>query len=101
MLVCSSRSEPLGNTIIEAWAARVPVVACAATGPAELITADKTGLLVPCDDTAALAQAMQALAADKARARALADAGYAVFKAQFSEAPVVARYRDLLGTVAR
>lgn len=101
MLVCSSRSEPLGNTIIEAWAARVPVVACAASGPAELIANDKTGLLVPCDDAAALAAAMQALAADKPRARALADAGYAVFKTQFSEAQVVARYREFLATVAR
>lgn len=101
MLVCSSRREPLGNTIIEAWAARLPVVACAASGPAELVANDKTGLLVPCDDAAALAQAMQALAGDKPRARALADAGYAVFKAQFSEAQVVARYREFLATVAR
>src|SRR6185437_13328350 len=42
MLVCSSRREPLGNTIIEAWAAHKPVVACAAAGPAELIENDKT-----------------------------------------------------------
>lgn len=101
MLVCSSRSEPLGNTIIEAWSARLPVVACAASGPAELIANDKTGLLVPCDDAAALTQAIAALAADKPRAAALADAGYAVFKAQFSEAQVVARYREFLATVAR
>ena len=31
MLVCSSRHEPLGNAIIEAWAAGKPVVACAAS----------------------------------------------------------------------
>ena len=101
MLVCSSRSEPLGNTIIEAWAARVPVVACAAAGPVELIAPDKNGLLVPVDDAPALAAAMQALVQDKPRAAALAAAGHASYAAEFSEARVVARYRDFLATVAR
>ena len=101
MLVCSSRREPLGNTIIEAWAAKKPVVACAASGPAELIEHDKSGLLVPVDDAATLAEAMRALAADKARAASLAAAGHAVFEAQFSEPRVVARYRDFLATVTR
>jgi glycosyltransferase involved in cell wall biosynthesis len=101
MLVCSSRREPLGNTIIEAWAARKPVVACAAAGPVELIEPDKTGLLVPVDDAAALGDAMSALVRDKARAQALADAGYAVFDAQFSEPRVVARYREFFEAVVR
>jgi glycosyltransferase involved in cell wall biosynthesis len=101
MLVCSSRREPLGNTIIEAWAARVPVVACAAQGPAELIAPDENGLLVAVDDAPALAAAMQALADDKPRAKALAEAGYAAYAAEFSEARVVARYRDFLATVTR
>ena len=101
MLVCSSRSEPLGNTIIEAWAARVPVIACAASGPAELIERDKTGILVPVDDAPALAAAMKALAGDKVRRTALGEAGRAAFDAQFSEARVVARYRDFLGSVER
>lgn len=101
MLVCSSRSEPLGNTILEAWAARRPVIACDAAGPAELIQPNETGLLVPCNDAAALAAAMTALAADKPRAQALGEAGHAVFAARFSEAAVVARYREFLGTVQR
>jgi glycosyltransferase involved in cell wall biosynthesis len=101
MLVCSSRREPLGNTIIEAWAARKPVVACAATGPAELIEHDKTGLLVPVDDAGALGEAMRSLVQNKARAHMLSEAGHAVFDAQFSEPRVVARYRDFLATVTR
>ncbi|HEX4194495.1 MAG TPA: glycosyltransferase family 4 protein, partial [Stellaceae bacterium] len=101
MLVCSSRREPLGNTIIEAWAAKKPVVACAAAGPAELIEHNKTGLLVPVDDAALLADAMRALVQDKARAQALAEAGYAAFDAQFSETRVVARYREFFDTVTR
>jgi glycosyltransferase involved in cell wall biosynthesis len=101
MLVCSSRREPLGNTIIEAWAAKKPVVACAASGPAELIETDNTGLLVPVDDAPALAAALRGIIEDKARAAALAAAGHAVFEAQFSEPRVVARYRDFLATVTR
>jgi glycosyltransferase involved in cell wall biosynthesis len=101
MLVCSSRSEPLGNTIIEAWAACRPVIACAASGPAELIQSDETGLLVPVDDIAKLAEAIETLAADRARARALAEAGHAAYEMQFSETPVVARYREFLGSVTR
>ena len=34
LLVCPSRHEPLGNVVIEAWAAGVPVVATASDGPA-------------------------------------------------------------------
>jgi glycosyltransferase involved in cell wall biosynthesis len=101
MLVCSSRREPLGNTIIEAWAAHKPVVACAASGPAELIEHGKTGLLVPVDDAGALAEAMRDLVQDKARAAALAEAGHAMFEARFSEPRVVARYREFLAAVTR
>lgn len=101
MLVCSSRSEPLGNTIIEAWAARVPVVACAAQGPAELISTDKNGVLVPVDDATALAAGMGALAQDKSRADLLAAAGHAAYEAEFSEARVVAQYREFFHAVAR
>jgi glycosyltransferase involved in cell wall biosynthesis len=101
MLVCASRIEPLGNTIIEAWAARKPVVAAASSGPAELIADGKNGLLVPIGDVGALAAAMERLVSDSALAGALAASGREAFDAQFSEARVVAAYREFLATVAR
>src|SRR5579862_190480 len=79
MLVCPSRIEPLGNTIIEAWAARKPVVAAASSGPAELIVDGKNGLLVPVGDVGALAEAMRQLVADKALATAIANSGRETF----------------------
>lgn len=101
MLVCPSRVEPLGNTIIEAWAARVPVIAAASSGPAELIEQGKSGLLVPIDDAEALAAAIKSLIADKTLAAALATAGHETFAARFSETLVVAAYREFLAEVAR
>ncbi len=101
LLVCASRVEPLGNTIIEAWAARVPVVAAVSSGPAELIEHGKNGLLVPIDDADSLAAAIDSVIADKAVAAALATAGNATFAARFSEAPVVVAYREFLAKVAR
>jgi glycosyltransferase involved in cell wall biosynthesis len=101
LFVCSSRQEPLGNMVIEAWSARRPVIAAAIGGPAELIAPDRTGLLVPADDAPALAQAIGAALTDPARAAALATAGRARYEADFAEAPVVARWHDFLATVEK
>jgi glycosyltransferase involved in cell wall biosynthesis len=47
MFICSSRHEPLGNIVLEAWSAAKPVIAAAAQGPSELINDRADGLLVP------------------------------------------------------
>jgi glycosyltransferase involved in cell wall biosynthesis len=101
LFVCSSRQEPLGNMVIEAWSARRPVIAAAVGGPAELIAQDRTGLLVPADIPAAFTAAIEALLADPARAAALAAAGRARYEADFAEAAVVARWRAFLATVEK
>jgi glycosyltransferase involved in cell wall biosynthesis len=100
-VVVPSRREPLGNVVIEAWAAGVAVAATASEGPGALIKDDETGLLVPVDDARALAAAMRRLAEDKALAARLAAAGRAAYDAEYSETRVVALYRDLLEQVAR
>jgi glycosyltransferase involved in cell wall biosynthesis len=100
MLVSAARLEPLGNTIVEAWAAKRPVIAAAAAGPRELVAENQTGLLVPCDDAGALARAMARLAADTALRARLAQAGFARYEARFSPARVIAFYNDFLAKVA-
>ncbi len=99
LFVCSSRIEPLGNIVIEAWAQGRPVVAAAAAGPGRLIEDGRTGLLVPIDDAPALARALD-LADDPARGGALAEAGRAAYEAAFTEAIVVARYREFFDRIA-
>jgi glycosyltransferase involved in cell wall biosynthesis len=101
MLISSSRHEPLGNVVIEAWAAGVPVIAAASAGPRALIRDGETGLLVPPEDAGALAAALLRLSGDRALRLRLAAAGREVWAAEFAEAPVVARYRDFLGSVRR
>jgi glycosyltransferase involved in cell wall biosynthesis len=101
MLVCSSRHEPLGNVVIEAWAAGTPVVAASSMGPAALIRDGVTGLLVPIEDADALARAMIRLADDHTLRTELARAGHAAFASEFSESMVVAQYRDFIERVAR
>ncbi len=100
LLVCPSRHEPLGNVVIEAFAAARPVIASAVAGPSELIDPGRTGLLVPPDDPAALASAIRTVLHDPSLAATLASAGRAEFLARHAEAPVVQRWRDALAAMA-
>jgi glycosyltransferase involved in cell wall biosynthesis len=100
LYVCPSRHEPLGNVVLEAWSAGRPVVAADAVGPAALIEADRTGLLVPKEQPGPLAAALAALLADPGRAAALATAGRAAFERAHAAPQVLARWREFLTAVA-
>jgi len=58
--VLSSRHETFGVVLIEAMATGLPVVATRCGGPEDIVTPE-TGLLVPPDDSAALADALQTM----------------------------------------
>jgi glycosyltransferase involved in cell wall biosynthesis len=101
VLVCPSRHEPLGNVVVEAFAAGRPVVAASAAGPRELIHPGEDGLLVPVEDAAALAVSLGVVLQTPALAARLAAAGRARYDAEFAEAPVLALWRDFLATVEK
>jgi L-malate glycosyltransferase len=64
LFVSAARSEPFGLAIVEAMAAGLPIVATASEGAREIIEDRVTGRLVPLDDHAALAQAIEELLDD-------------------------------------
>jgi len=101
VLAVASRHEPLGNVVLEAWAAGVPVVATASAGPAALIRDGESGLLVPIEDADALAAALRRVIEDRGLRTALAAAGEAAVAAEFAEPRVVALYREFLAGVRR
>lgn len=68
----SSDTEGFSIACIEAMAAGIPVVATRSGGPEEIVEHERSGLLVPTQDPAALAAAISRLATDRAFAAELA-----------------------------
>ncbi len=101
VLACPSRLEPLGNVVLEAFSAGRPVVAAAAAGPRELIRDGEDGVLVPCEDAAALAAALRAVLRERGAAGMLAAAGRARFEAEHARVPVLARWTATLAGLRR
>jgi len=66
VFVHPSRSEGLGVVLLEAMAARLPVIATGVGGIPEVVREGETGLLVPPDNPESLAKAIQRLKQDEA-----------------------------------
>lgn len=93
--VLPSLAEGISNTILEAMASGLPVVATDVGGNADLVAHGKTGIVVPAADAAALAEALSSLALAPERAAAMGAAGRAVIETRFSLSSMVAAYRSL------
>ncbi|MCL4699663.1 MAG: glycosyltransferase, partial [Burkholderiaceae bacterium] len=73
--VLPSVAEGLSNTLLEAMAPGLPVLATAVGGNAELVSARNTGLVVPPGDAAAMADGLARWATRPEAAKALGRAG--------------------------
>ena len=90
-----SRFEPLGNTVIQAWAHHIPLVTANSAGPGALVRAEEDALLVPIDDAPATAAAVRRLLADPGLGQRLVRAGAMRITGEFAPARVVAQWRAL------
>lgn len=64
VFVSPARAEPFGLAIVEAMAARIPVIATMSEGAQEIIEPQVTGVLVPIGDVAQMANAVLQLLSD-------------------------------------
>lgn len=74
VFVSASHEEGFSNSILEAMATGLPVVATAVGGTVEQIRHDESGLLIPPGDPRALAEALRAVLTDEALASRLGSA---------------------------
>ena len=90
--VLPSRYEPFGTVILEAWAARTPLVACASAGPAAHIENGVTGMLSPVDDAAALQANIRRVLDDKPLAERLIVEGEAAYLKEYTRKAVTQQW---------
>ena len=100
VFACPSVYEPLGIVNLEAMACATAVVASRVGGIPEVVDDGVTGLLVPPDDPAALADAMNLLLRDPGRADAMGRAGRERAVAEFSWDAVAAQTAALYAELA-
>ena len=102
LFVQPSLYEGFGMSLLEAMAARLPIVATRVGGIPEVVDDQEAGLLVPPADPGALARAVIALLSDRGRARRLGESAARLVSERHSIASVAARvdalYRRVLGS---
>jgi glycosyltransferase involved in cell wall biosynthesis len=86
-----SRHEGFGLSLVEAMSAGLPVIASDTGGIAEVVVHGKTGLLVPPENEARLAEAIELLVVDPLRRKAMGNAGLARYRAKFSASRMIER----------
>jgi glycosyltransferase involved in cell wall biosynthesis len=103
-VLASTRTEGVPQSLLQAFASGVPVVASDVGGIPEVVRPGETGLLVPPGDPAALARAVGAVLRDPGAARARARAARQLVEARYSHLAsidrLIAVYEEVLSAVA-
>jgi spore coat protein SA len=94
----SSFDDPFPLAPLEAMASRLPVVATRSGGIPEAF-ADGGAILVPKDDPAELALALEKLLTDSALRSQVAEAGFASYKRSFTWPAIRHRYHELVDEI--
>ncbi|MGH7347450.1 MAG: glycosyltransferase [Candidatus Rokuibacteriota bacterium] len=100
LYVTASRKEGLPLAPLEAMASGLAVVATDVPGHRDVVENGATGLLVPEDDDAALAGALESLLDDPVRRRRMGQAGREVVRRDFTIRSMVAKTADVYRAAA-
>lgn len=97
--ICSSRHEPLGNVILEAWSHQLPVISTKTQGPLEFIENNQDALLTDIDDSQAIANSTLALFNNPDEQVQLAQSGYNKVQSQFGKQRILSDYLSVYQTL--
>lgn len=100
LFVLPSRTEGMSNALLEAMATALPVVATAVGGNPEVVAAETTGVLVPPDNSTAMAEAIARLLASPDAAARLGVAARAHVEDRYSAPAMVRRLEAVYAAVA-
>ena len=90
--VFPSRYEPFGTVFVQAWAQRVPLVTTASDGPRQYVRDGEDGLMVPVDDTKALAAAIARVIEDADLRARIVERGFERYQTEFTKTNTVSQY---------
>lgn len=95
VFVLPSRLEGIPRCVLEAMAARVPVVATDIPGCRVLVEDNVTGMLFPVGDHLVLAAKLRRLLGDDRLRDSIANAGYALVRRDYSAETMAEKYAEL------
>ncbi len=94
-----SRIEPLGNTVLDAWAHNIPVVAAAVSGPQALIAHKLSGFLVKPEDEKAIVEGITCVLKDNELQTIMVAEGKKVLEENYSQQKVLSQYMDFYNCI--
>jgi glycosyltransferase involved in cell wall biosynthesis len=100
-VLASTRTEGVPQSLLQAFAAGVPVVASDVGGVSEVVVDGATGLLVKPESAAELDRGIETVLADRAGAERRARAARTLIEQRFSHHVLMARLLDLYGELLR
>lgn len=97
--VFPSRYEPFGTVMVEAWAAKRPIVVCKSDGPRQYIKPYENGILVEVDDIDGLAKGINDCIADKKLVKKLIEGGTKTYNEGFTTEKVAQDYLNFYQSI--
>ena len=101
VFVLPSRSEGFSNAIVEAMAASLPVVATNVGGNAEAVQDGVSGVIVPAEDSGALAAAIVHLLSNPAKARQMGAEGKRLVAEKFTTEAMMTQIINVYGSLLK